>query len=83
MTSGLDFDPPHAKMLSDVRKMLFVKRDAAAYARAQPAVSTPGGSWIYGSGSTIVLSDLMRRAVGGTLKEYFNFRAAPCSRRWG
>lgn len=73
MTGGLDFDDPHARMLSDVRRMLFVFGDAAAYARAKELAAPPGRSWVYGSGSTILLSDLLRRSVEGGLPAYFNF----------
>lgn len=73
MTSGLDFDAPHAKMLSDVRKMLFVKGNAAAYAKARPMANAPGTSWTYGSGSTVLVSALHRRVLGDDQKLYFNY----------
>jgi CubicO group peptidase (beta-lactamase class C family) len=73
MTSGLDFDAPQARMLSDVRKMLFLKGDAARYARGRPSIAPPGESWIYGSGSSILVSDLIRRSSGETRAEQFNF----------
>jgi CubicO group peptidase (beta-lactamase class C family) len=73
MTSGLDFDAPQARMLSDVRKMLFLKGDAARYGRGRPSIAPPGQSWIYGSGSSILVSDLIRRAAGETRAEQFNF----------
>ena len=73
MTSGLDFDHPHARMLSDVRKMLFVDGDAAAYAKSKPASVAPGLSWTYGSGDSVILSHVMRRALGGKDTDYFNF----------
>lgn len=73
MTSGLDFDAPHARMLSDVRKMLFREGDAAAYAMAKQTVAPPGASWIYGSGSSILVASLMRRAAGEGLAASFNF----------
>jgi CubicO group peptidase (beta-lactamase class C family) len=73
MTSGLDFDAPHGRILSDVRKMLFRKGDAARYARARPSIAPPGESWIYGSGSSILVSELIRRASGEGHAERFNF----------
>ncbi len=73
MTSGLDFDEPHARMLSDVRKMLFVEGDASAYARAKPSAVEPGLSWEYGSGDAVLAGDALRQAIGGPAKDYFNF----------
>ncbi len=73
MTSGLDFDDPHARMLSDVRKMLFLEGDSAAYARAREAVDKAGTSWRYGSGSTSLLSALLRQATEHGRAAYFNF----------
>lgn len=73
MTSGLDFDDPQGGLLTDVRTMLFLESDAAAYAVAQPAASAPGESWIYGSGSSLIVSRLWREALGGSLAEQFAF----------
>lgn len=73
MTSGLDFDDPRERMLSDVRKMLFLEGDSFAYARSKEAASAPGTIWRYGSGSTSLLSALLRHAVGGNQQAYFNF----------
>lgn len=73
MVSGLDFDEPHARMLSDVRKMLFAVPDSAAYAVQKPLASPPGATWFYSSGSTTLLARLMRDAVGGSLADYFSY----------
>ncbi len=73
MVSGLDFDEPHASMLSDVRKMLFLKGDAAAYAAEEKLKSPVGSSWFYSSGSSALLSSAMRTALGGSQAQYFSY----------
>ncbi|MGI9387794.1 MAG: serine hydrolase domain-containing protein, partial [Methyloligellaceae bacterium] len=65
MTSGLDFDDPRERMLSDVRRMPFLTRDSFAYARSKEGAGAPGTLWRYGSGSTSLLSGLLRQAAGG------------------
>ncbi|MDH3580219.1 MAG: beta-lactamase family protein [Hyphomicrobiales bacterium] len=73
MTSGLDFDDPRERMLSDVRRMLFLTGDSFAYARSKEAAGAPGTLWRYGSGSTSLLAGLLRQAAGGNQLAYFNF----------
>ena len=73
MVSGLDFDQPHERMLSDVRKMLFLKGDSAAYAASEKLTSPVGSKWFYASGSTSLLAGVMRTAVGGTQARYFAY----------
>lgn len=73
MTGGLDFDAPHERALSDVRRMLFLERDAAAYARRRPAVAEPGSWWQYGSGSSVLVNALIRDAVTKQGPDYFRF----------
>ena len=59
MTSGLRFDDPNAGLLNDVRRMVYLERDTAAYAAAKPLVSSPGAVWRYSSGSTALLCALI------------------------
>jgi len=73
MVSGLDFDEPQARMLSDVRTMLFLKRDGAAYAASEQLSDPVGSSWFYGSGSTMLLSRAMANALGGSQAQYFSY----------
>lgn len=73
MVSGLDFDEPHTRMLSDVRTMLFLKGDSAAYAKSEALVEPVGTSWFYASGSTTLLASAMRKAVGGSQADYFAY----------
>lgn len=73
MVSGLDFDAPHARMLSDVRKMLFVEGDSAAYAKSEALADPVGSTWFYASGSTTLLASAMKDAIGGTQAQYFSY----------
>ena len=73
MVSGLDFDQPHTRMLSDVRTMLFLKGDSAAYAKSEQLADPVGASWFYAGGSTALLAQAMRDAVGGSQADYFSY----------
>ena len=73
MVSGLDFDAPHERMLSDVRKMLFMTGDSVAYAASEKLAAPVGASWFYSSGSASLLAGVMRSAIGGTQARYFAY----------
>ncbi|MCK5496658.1 MAG: serine hydrolase, partial [Hyphomicrobiaceae bacterium] len=73
MESGLDFDDPHGRMLSDVRKMLFLRGDAASYAASEKLRNPVGSSWFYSSGSSALLASAMRTALGGSQAQYFSY----------
>ncbi len=64
MTSGLEFDENYAGPLADVTTMLFRVPDMASYAASKKLVAEPGSQWSYSSGSTNILSRVIRRAVG-------------------
>jgi CubicO group peptidase (beta-lactamase class C family) len=64
MRSGLRFSEVYEDLSSDVVTMLFNCDDAAKYAAGQPLDAAPGTTWSYSSGTTNILSSLIRRAVG-------------------
>ena len=64
MRSGLQFDETYSNPSSDVVRMLFACPDAAAFAAAQPLVCEPGTQWNYSSGTTNILSAIVRATVG-------------------
>lgn len=64
MRSGLSFAEVYADPLSDVVTMLFRKGDCAGYAASRPLEAEPGTEWKYSSGTSNILSLVMRRAVG-------------------
>ena len=62
MTSGLAFDETYGGTQSDVVQMLFVKGDKAAFAADQPLAYPPGTHWAYSSGTTTIISAILRRS---------------------
>jgi len=64
MRSGLRFSEAYGNPWSDVLHMLYDCHDTAAYAAARPLGSAPGTVWSYSSGTTNILSSIVRRVVG-------------------
>ena len=64
MRSGLTFSEAYADFSSDVIEMLFNQPDTAGYAARQPLNSAPGTTWSYASGTSNILSAIVRRTVG-------------------
>lgn len=75
MTSGIDFDENYTHPLADVTHMLLRTPDMASYAAGKKLVAEPGSQWRYSSGTTNILSRVMRRAVGDTDYHSFPHRA--------
>lgn len=63
MRSGLAFSEEYANLTSDVIEMLFNQADAAGYAASRALVASPGTTWSYSSGTTNILSAVVRRRV--------------------
>jgi CubicO group peptidase (beta-lactamase class C family) len=64
MRSGLRFSEEYSNPWSDVLHMLFNTADTAAYAASQPLTAPPGSVWSYASGTTNILSALVRQTLG-------------------
>jgi CubicO group peptidase (beta-lactamase class C family) len=64
MTSGLEFSEKASHPLSDVTKMLLTTPDAAAYAANKPLGAKPGTHWNYASGTTNIISRIIRVTLG-------------------
>ncbi len=60
MQSGLAFEEDYGTV-SDVTKMLFMSEDVAASAAANLIDTLPGTKWSYSSGTTNILSGLIRK----------------------
>ncbi len=73
MSSGLEFDERSGPFVSDVNRMLLRSRDAAAYALAKPLKHEPGKHWQYSSGTTNIISRIIRNSVGGSEADYHAF----------
>lgn len=72
MTSGLAFDESYDDDLSDVTQMLFVQGDVAAFAANKPLVQPPGTHWYYSSGSTNIVSGVLRQTFADE-RDYLRF----------
>lgn len=64
MRSGLDF-PETDSGFDRPSRMLFLKRDMAGYAERTRLEFHPGTHWSYSSASYLILSQIVRNAVGG------------------
>ncbi len=73
MSSGLEFSEKASNPLSDVTQMLFTSPDAAAYAASKPLQARPGTGWNYASGTTNIISQIMRDTLGEV-----GYRQFPC-----
>ncbi len=71
MNSGLEWNEDYGNS-SDVNKMLFRKGDMAAYTIARDLDYKPGTCFEYSSGSTNVVSLLLRKAIGDDA-DYMSF----------
>jgi CubicO group peptidase (beta-lactamase class C family) len=72
MTSGLDiaqtgsgFDP--------AARMLYTERDMAAFAESKPPARPPGTRWDYSDASTLIVSRIVRDAVGRNAADVLGF----------
>jgi len=64
MSSGLRFEERDGDPSSDVLRMLFREPDMAAFASSKPLTASPGSHWQYSSGTTVILSRVLREVLG-------------------
>jgi CubicO group peptidase (beta-lactamase class C family) len=64
MSSGLRFEEGSADPSSDLLTMLYDAGDMASVAVNQPLDAAPGTRWKYSSGTTVILSRLLRNVLG-------------------
>ena len=62
MNSGLEWDEQYGDV-SDATHMLYREPDMAAYTRAKPLAFTPNTHWVYSSGTSNLLSKVVRNAI--------------------
>jgi CubicO group peptidase (beta-lactamase class C family) len=72
MTSGLALDEK-GLALDRVARMLYLERDMAGFAESAPLQATPGATWNYSGGNTLILSRVIRDAVGGKADDVLKF----------
>ena len=63
MQSGLDWNENYFTV-SDVTQMLFLAENMSEIATQQPLNEVPGTEWYYSSGTTNILSQIIRETVG-------------------
>lgn len=71
MNSGLEWDENYGK-ISDVTKMLFIDEDMTKSQIIKPLVGKPNKTWNYSSGTTNLLSGILRKQFK-THQEYLDF----------
>lgn len=71
MNSGLEWNEDYGNN-SDVNNMLHKEGDMARFASSKPLEHTPGSVFEYSSGSTNIVSYLLRKAIGNDA-EYYAF----------
>ena len=73
MSSGLAFNEGYGDPFADVLHMLYRSEDFGGYAAQCDLAHTPDSHWSYSSGTSNLVSRIVREAVGGTQADYFNF----------
>lgn len=63
MSSGLAFEENYTDPRADATTMLFRVGDAPGYAAAKPLVAAPGERWSYSSGTTNIISRIIRETL--------------------
>ena len=71
MNSGLEWEEDYGK-ISDVTKMLFIEEDMTKSQIHKPLVGKPNNTWNYSSGTTNLLSGILRKQFK-THQEYLDF----------
>jgi CubicO group peptidase (beta-lactamase class C family) len=72
MRSGLAFAESYSDPLSDVTRMLFASEGAADFAAAKPLRAAPGAAWGYASGTTNIISRVVRNTFARH-EDYLDF----------
>ena len=71
MNSGLEWEEDYGK-ISDVTKMLFIEEDMTKSQINKPLVGKPNNTWNYSSGTTNLLSGILRKQFN-THQSYLDF----------
>lgn len=72
MTSGLALEETNTGR-DRASVMLYVARDMAGFAERASLETVPGSKWSYTSGNTLIISKIIREAVGGRTADVFEF----------
>lgn len=83
MSSGLEFGEQYSSLFSDVVVMLYRERDVARFAINKSLIHQPGSYWSYSSGTTNILSRIIRQTFAGDDRAYLEFPAKALFHRIG
>jgi CubicO group peptidase (beta-lactamase class C family) len=72
MTSGLAFNEEYGADKSDAEQMLYMQSDMSGYAAKKPLEHPPGSFWSYSSGTTNIISRVLRQSFADE-QEYLQF----------
>lgn len=72
MSSGLAFNETYSTG-SDVTYMLSNAGDAGGYAASLPLEADPDTKWSYSSGTSNIVSGILKNAAGGTLQNHYDY----------
>ncbi len=72
MSSGLEFNESYG-INTDVSIMLSNKANAGLFAADKPLEHDINTHWSYSSGTTNIISGIVKRAIGGSFQDYYKF----------
>jgi len=73
MSSGLEFVEDYGDLSTGITQMLYNTSDMGAFAASEPLVAPPDTVWNYSSGTTNILSRIIRDIIGGDITDYWAF----------
>jgi CubicO group peptidase (beta-lactamase class C family) len=62
-----------ASVLEPVNRMKYAESDMAGFAESMPLATPPGSAWNYNDGNYVILSQIIREAVGGRAADVIRF----------
>jgi CubicO group peptidase (beta-lactamase class C family) len=74
MSSGLKWNEAYGAV-SDVTSMLYLQSDMAKFARSPPLAHPPGETWVYSSGTAVILTSIAQDALAGSPTKPQDFAA--------
>ena len=75
MSSGLQWNEGYGAV-SDVTSMLYLQSDMAKFARSPPLAHPPGETWLYSSGTAVILTSIAQDALAQAPKKPTDFAAS-------
>lgn len=73
LAMGSSLNASLASAFGPVNRMKYIERDMAGFAERADLEATPGAAWNYHDGNAVILSRVIRDAVGGTAADVLQF----------